>query len=288
MTKRRYTFTVLRYVHDRVTGEFVNVGVVAFAPSASGLPGALLARTRHTIGRMRHMFPDLDRSDFVSVMSTVDRAARKLLAEVAADPLGLAGDLDAASLARRIVVSDDSALQWSAVGGGLTEDFQATFERLYRRHVSKYDDRSISRRSDEEVWRPVRQLLEERAVPVELAEKTISGDGDKVHFHHAWKNGVWHAYEPVSLDLADEEGIVKKAHRWLGQLTSIAGEPAEPFHAHFIVGAPSSDALMPAYHRAIRILKKSPGTVDVYEERDLGDFVNKIEDEVRAHLADSQ
>jgi len=285
MMKRRYTFTVLRYVHDRVTGEFVNVGVVALLHPKSGQPGMLKVKTRRTIGRMRELFPDLRRSDFLAAMSSIDRASRRLCGEIERDGLGLSADLDAANYAKRILVNDDSALQWSTVSGGLTDDFDATFDRLFHRHVSKYDERTVSRRSDDEVWKPVRQLLEERSVQVALTEKTISGDGDTVHFQHAWKNGVWHAYEPLSLDLADEDGIVRKAHRWLGQLTSIAPSPTEPFHAHFIVGAPSNQSLMPAYHRALRILQKSPGSVDVYEESNLDAFVDRIEDEVRAHTA---
>lgn len=284
MSKRRYTFTILRYVHDRVTGEFVNVGVVALLhPSREGEGAVLKTATRRTIGRMRDMFPDLVRSDFLSAMSAIDRSARKHVQHVEGDRLGLGSDLDASDYARRILVQDDSALQWAPVSGGLTDDFEKTFARLFERHVAKYDERVETRRSDDEIWKPVRQLLDERNIPVELDEKTILGDGDRVHFRHAWKNGVWHAYEPVSLDLANEDTIVHKAHRWLGQLTSIAANPAEPFHAHFIVGAPSNHSLMPAYHRALRILKKSPGTVDVYEEADLDRFVDRIEDEVRAH-----
>ncbi len=283
MTKRRYTFTILRYVHDRVTGEFVNVGVVALLHATYGVEAVLKVETRRTIGRMRDMFPDLVRSEFLSALSSVERSARKLRSEVLNDRLGLSSNCDAAGYARRMLVNDDSALQWSPVGGGLTEDFEATFRRIFQRHVAKYDERSVSRRSDEEVWKPVRQRLEERSVAVELSEKTIIGDGDQIHFQHAWKNGVWHAYEPLSLDLADEDGIVRKAHRWLGQLTSVAQEPTEPFHAHFIVGAPTNESLMPAYRRALRILQKSPGSVDVYEEADVDSFVDRIEDEVRIH-----
>ena len=35
--RTNYTFTVLRYVHDITTGEFVNVGVVLHAPKAKFL-----------------------------------------------------------------------------------------------------------------------------------------------------------------------------------------------------------------------------------------------------------
>ena len=283
MTKSQYTFTILRYVHDRVAGEFVNVGVVALLHPSHGMRGILKAKTRHTIGRMRNMFPDLTRTDFLSAMGSIDRAARKLCIEVERDGLMFSSECDAAFYARRILVHDDSALQWSNIGGGLTDNFEATFQRLFQRHVAKYDERAISRRSDDEIWKPVRQLLDKRNVSIELSEKTINGDGDHIHFQHAWKNGVWHAYEPLSLDLADEDGIAKKAHRWLGQLTSVAPNSDEPFHAHFIVGAPADKALMPAYRRAMHILQKSPGSVDVYEEADVDRFVDRIEDEVRAH-----
>ncbi|CAN5344249.1 hypothetical protein BH10PSE14_BH10PSE14_45080 [soil metagenome] len=283
MTKGRYTFTVLRYVHDRVTGEFVNVGVVALLHPAPGTSGVLKVATRRTIGRMRDMFPDLVRADFLTAMTSIDRAGRRLCSEIERDGLGLATELDATAYARRILVQDDSALQWSTPGGGLTDDFEATFQRLFNRHVSKYDERNVNRRSDDEVWRPVRQLLEQRSIPVELDEKTILGDGDRIHFQHAWKNGVWHAYEALSFDLADEDGIVRKAHRWLGQLTSVAPNPTEPFHAHFIVGQPADVDLMPAYRRALRILQKSPVTIDVYEEANIVQLVDRIEDEVRAH-----
>jgi hypothetical protein len=283
MTKRRFTYTVLRYVHDVVTGEFVNVGLVAYFPPQAGEPPVLRTATRRTIGRMRDMFPDLRRSDFLTAMSAVDRAGRRLAAEVEKDLLGLTKETDATSFARKIVANDDSSLQWSRIAGGVSDSVEQTFERLFQRHVAKYDDRALSRRSDEEVWRPVRQLLQERSIPVELEEKTITGDGDQIHFQHAWKNGVWHAYEPLSLDLADAEGIRKKAHRWLGQLTSVVPNANEPFRANFIVGAPANGELMPAYRQALKILRKSPGDVEIYEESEVANLVDQIEDEVRAH-----
>lgn len=284
MTKRRFSFSVLKYVHDALTGEFVNVGVIAYFPASPAGPALLKVATQRTIGRMRKMFPDLLRADFLSSIDAIGRSGRRIAAEVETDELGLYSDKDAAHFARRILVDDDSSLQWSALGGGVTEDPAKTFDRLVFRYVTRYDERSTARRSDEEVWKPVRQLLDERDINVPLEEKLITGDGDQVLFQHAWKNGVWHVYEPLSLDLADADGIAKKAHRWLGQMTSIGGNPAEPFHAHFLVGAPENQDLLPAYHRAIRILKKAPGHVDVFEEARINEFVNQIEDVYRTHI----
>src|SRR5947208_2111819 len=128
MIKRPYTYTVLRYVHDPLAGEFANIGIVMFCPAGPGLKPLLKARTR----------------------------------------------------------------------------------------------------------KPIKQQLEARKIPLLLEEKTIVGKDDKIEFSHAWKNGAWHAYEPVSLDLADAAGIYNKAHRWLGQLTSVVPGAQEKFRAYLV------------------------------------------------------
>ena len=283
MTRRPYTYTVLRYLHDPVASEFVNVGIVVHSSGTSGSGAYFKGGTRHTIGRMRDMFPDLHRADFTSAMNAVDRAIRRTASHLSNEGL-LPTSADAATVARSILPGDASSLQWSPMGGGISADLDRTFEKLFARFVSRYDDRTTNRRSDEEVWKPVRLQLEERAVPIALEAKIITGGGDRVEFSHAWKNGAWHAYEPLSFDLADAEGIAKKAHRWLGQLTSVAPEANEPFETHFIVGKPSDSRLEAAYRRAVGILKKAPNA-DVFEEDQLSAFVDRIEDEVRAHLS---
>lgn len=282
MLKRRYTYTVLRYVHDPLTAEFVNVGLVLHFPESSFGPAVLKTGTRSTIGRMRDLFPDLDRIAFGATMRTINRMLTKLADQLSSDGM-FASPGNALTFARQVLPSDDSSLQWSPAGSGVAEDPDKTFQRLYSRLVTKYDVRNIQRRSDEEIWKPVRQRLEERHLPVALEPKTIVGGDDKIEFQHAWKNGAWHVYEPVSLDLANAEGIYNKAHRWLGQLASVAPYASEAFHPYFIVGAPSDPELEPAYRRALKILKKSPGQVEIFEETEIEQLVDRIEDAIKAH-----
>lgn len=284
MLKRRYTYTVLRYVHDPLTAEFVNVGLVLHFPESALGPAILKTATRGTIGRMREMFPDLDRRAFGATMRTINKMFARLSDRLGSDGM-FATSRDALSFARQVLPSDDSSLQWSPAGSGVAEDADKTFQRLFGRLVTRYDVRNVTRRSDEEIWKPVRQRLEERHLSVALEPKTIVGGDDKIEFQHAWKNGAWHVYEPVSLDLADAEGIYRKAHRWLGQLASVVPEADEAFHPYFIVGAPSDSKLEPAYRRALKILKKSPGPVEVFEETEIEQLVDRIEDEMRAHHA---
>lgn len=281
MTKKRsYTYSVLRYVHDIMTGEFINVGVVMHVPSLH----LLKSETRSTIGRLKGAFPDLDRAAFHSAMSSVKRSSKTLAKDLASGTFKFEAS-DALSFARKIIGPDDSSLQWSPVSGGITDDVEKTFARIYDRMVVKYDGRSTRRRTDDEVWRPVRALLAERGVDVELDEKTIVGTTDDLSLKHAWKNGVWHAYEPLSFDLVDADGIKEKARKWRGHLEAVADGQHEQVKLSFIIGAPQNPSLRPAFDNALKILERSALSPTIYRESQIEDLVSHIEDEVRAHHA---
>jgi hypothetical protein len=277
--KQQYGFVILRYVHDVLTAEFVNVGVVMYVPSE----GRVLARTRSTMGRLRGIFPDLDRVAFSSAMSSVRHGFRRIGNRKSTAGLFRFHD-SVLAIAKEAVPSDDSSLQWSSVGGGLTSNVQETFERLYSQFVTRYDHKAKHRRTDDEIWRPVLAKLEERDLAAKLQEKIIAGSLDDVTFKHAWKNGQWHVYEPVSFDLAEADSIKSKAREWLGHLSAVVADgTAESFKPHFFVGAPSDPRLNKAYEVAKKILRQAPNQPEVFEENQLDEFVSQIEDEVRAH-----
>jgi hypothetical protein len=277
--KQQYSFVILRYVHDVLTAEFINVGVLMYVASE----GRILARTRSTMGRLRGVFPDLDRVAFLSAMSNVRKGFQKLSRRKSTSDLFRSIE-SVHALAQEAVPLDDSSLQWSPIGGGITGDIQQTFERLYAQFVTRYDQRSSHRRTDEDVWRPVLMRLEERDLAGKLQEKVISGAVDDVTFKHAWRNGRWHVYEPVSFDLAEADSIKTKAREWLGHLSAVVSDgSAEPFKPHFFVAAPSNPSLLPAYEAAKNILLRAPNDPEVFEEGQLDELVSQIEDEVRAH-----
>lgn len=278
-SKAAYSYILLRYVHDVLTGEFVNVGVVLLVPST----GVVCFKTRVTIGRLKGVFPDIDRSAFVSSIYAVRRTLTRV-AKSGSSPSLWGDNANASAVALQALPLDDSSLQWSPCGTGLTCNPEETLERLYERFVSRYDTHSRTRRTDDDVWRPVRQKLEERNLAQRLHEKSIRGRLDDIVFKHAWKNGQWHVYEPLSFDLADADGIKSKAREWLGHLSAVmAGGEVEKFQPHFIVGAPTNPTLDAAYRAAIAILESAPNDPKVFEEAQVDSLVAQIEDEVRAH-----
>ena len=189
---------------------------------------------------------------------------------------------DAASFARRALPGDDSSFIWSPLASGVTDNPENTLRSLYERFVSQYDGKQKVARDDAAVWRPVRDRLVERQIADRLQEKTISSPIDTVVFEHAWKNGAWHCYQPLSFDLTTSSHIREKAARWTGHMVALE-RASEPFKTLFFVGAPSDPGLRGAYEQAIEILKLGAGHPEVIEEAEMDALVDRLEDEIRAH-----
>lgn len=277
--KTAYTYTVLRYIHDTTTGEFVNVGVALYA----GEQRYVSALCRNTYGRLGKVFPGIDGDSFKNLMryiqSRFDEFGERLRSELplTALPKGVM------EVALTVLPADDSSLQWSPMGSGLTEDPSATLEVLFQRMVARYDERQEKeRRSDDEVWRGYRRALEKNHVLGHLKPVKISVEDDEMQFNHTWKNGVLNCLEPVSFDLTAADSIRDKAHRWLGLINSI-NNPTSPFKLYMLVGEPQKEELRPAFDSAISILNKMPVDSQVIREKDADEFSQRLAKEIAEH-----
>ena len=171
MTNRySYTYCVLRYVHDTTSNEFVNVGVVLYAPEAKYL--SALCRT--TYGRLNKVFPGVNAEHFKSLMRYI-QARLEEQGERVASELPLKAPSTVLEFAQAILPRDDSSLQWSPAGSGRTDDPSGTLEHLFDRMVLRYEERqALAVRSDEDVWRNFKRNLEERQVLKHFQPKKIS------------------------------------------------------------------------------------------------------------------
>ena len=273
-----YTYVLLRYRHDPVAGEFANVGVVLHQPSS----GFLDAKVRRNLGRLSAIFPGVDgdalRSSFRAVEGELKRQAASQRGDL------LTSLKDAGSFGRQVIPDDDSSFVWGPIGSGMTADPARTLAQLYDRFVARYDERTHAHRDDAAVWRPVRDRLTTLSLADRLQPKTISSPYDRIEFAHAWKNGAWHCYQPLSFDLASEDGIRDKARRWAGSLLALQNA-SEDFKPHFFIGGPSDQGLESAYRAAVKILHLSPCDPEIVEESGLDDFVRKIAREMRSSEA---
>src|SRR5580692_12022870 len=107
MTERKsYTYIVLRYRHDALSGEFANVGVLLHEPGS----GFLQLRARSTIGRLRVMFPGISVDAFRRSIRAIDRGARRAADQESSSLFSSVEN--AGSLVQKFLPRDDARFVW--------------------------------------------------------------------------------------------------------------------------------------------------------------------------------
>jgi hypothetical protein len=186
-------------------------------------------------------------------------------------------------VAASILSRDDSSLQWSEPGGGVSENPSVTLEQLYVRLVEKYELRAqLPSRTDDEVWRGFKKELEVKQVLAKLQPKRIVAKDYEHEFDHAWKNGTWNLYQPISFDLIDAESLLDKANRWLGRAT-ILQESQEKFKLHMLLGEPRLEKLKLSYEKALNILNRMPVKKEFIREDEAVKFSKTLAKEIEQH-----
>ena len=99
------------------------------------------------------------------------------------------------------------------------------------------------------MWRVFREPLERRNVLQRLGTKKIIAPDYEYQFRAAWKNEIWHVYEPVSFDLVEPNSLLDKANGWVGRSASLAESP-ERFRLHLLIGIPHDSRLNQAFEKA--------------------------------------
>lgn len=277
--KTTFTYTVLRYVHDIATGEFVNMGVALYAPEAKYISAICSPR----YGRLSKMFLDVNGDHLRSVMRYIQARFEEHAAKFNTE-LPLAGKPESImEIACSILPRDDSALQWSEPNGGITENPAATLEQLYARLVEKYEQRAqLPSRLDDDVWKVFRKELETKQVLARMQPKRIIAKDYDHEFEHAWRNGTWNLYQPISMDLLDTDSILDKANRWLGRATNLK-DSDDQFHLWMLLGEPRNEKLRTTYGKALNILHKMPVKMDFVSEQEAGKFSRELADEMAKH-----
>ncbi len=258
--QEQYSFVTLRYVHNIVLEEFMNVGVVMYVPGT----GRMLSKANPDPERIKGAFPDLKGKSFRNRITSITQGMKSIEQEINA--VGKGHDCNTAlDCAQLVIPADDSALQWSHIGYGWTPNVDKTFASIYNHLVTRYDRLGQFHISDIDIWRKVTSAIKRREIKVKFQSIQITGRTDKVKFLHALNSNCWHIYEPLSFDLP-AECIKDKARRVLGQLTAVKEGATEDVHVHFIVGRPQKKSLMGVYTEALSILDLVPFKHDIYED----------------------
>lgn len=276
--KFKYSFCVLRYVHDPITQEFVNIGVALFSSEAR----FLRAVCTMNYGRISDAFQKIDGQQFRQTARYIQDQICAL-GQLRESALPLDSEINLESILATILPRDDSAFQFSKVGVGISSNLQQTLLDLFQRHVEYYAHHGDGpRRTDEEVWRTFREPMDRAHVTPWLSPKKIIAPSYEYEFQRSWKNEVWHVLEPVSFDLIEAASILDKANRWVGRATSLMDSP-ESFRMHLLLGEPADERLKETFIKAQNILNKMPGKKEFVRESEADAFAEHLAREVGKH-----
>lgn len=279
MKREAFSYTILRYVHDALAEEFLNVGVVVFAASF----GYARAKFRHEYSRLSRTFEEFNGEYYRKIVRHVENRINEL-ADKWGRELPLHGmPLDARTVATLVLPDDDSALQFSSPGGGLTDNPDAKLEELFQRFVMQNEPRRDREpRTDEEVWKTFRERLTDVDVLPRLQPVKIVGSSFEYEFEHAWRNKKWHALEPLSMDAEKGQTLQDRAWRWVGRATDLQANE-DLGKLYLLIGPPQIESLRIPYGKAIDLLHKMPVNHEIVKEDEAPDFARHFGSLVRKH-----
>jgi hypothetical protein len=275
-----YSSITLRYVHDVVTGEFANIGVVLYSPEQRFLE----ARFTTSYERLNAIFLKIDHLHFRGLMRYMANRFDEIGADIR-DGLQIPPVTALKEIVRQVLPPDDSSLQWSEQGGGFTDDPGKTLEELYERLVERYVEgaEQVSR-SDDEIAKPFKAKLGKAAE--KLQAKRIEAKDYQYEFRFGWQNALWHLYEPVSFDLLTPESIREKAVRWFGRGAALQEGATEKFKIHFLIGEPRQPGTEGAFENALHLLRKMPGQKQLVRENEIEEVASDVAQEIATHSTD--
>lgn len=236
---KKYEFQLLRFLPDLVSGEFVNVGLVLYCPEERFLMAAELRNVK----RIHEFFPGADARHILRSAAFIKNQLQETSRQWA-DELNFPLPNKLSEITSALLPPNDAALFFTETFAGIDLSPKAAFDDLCKRLLFKYIEMPVTTSlTDEEVWNKLyKQHFKEKQLLSRLLPHTVRTSKDRFEFEHAWKNGAWHCYEPVSFELQQPDSVKKKVYHWKGKMQEL-GTSAEPVKIHLMTALPQQPEL---------------------------------------------
>ena len=269
---KTYQYQVLRYLHDHVTGEFVNVGIVFYEPQTRYLHAEVIKKTQ----RLTSFFPGLPARLILADLRYFAKSINRQPREWQDNPLfGQADDLGTITAA--LIRPNDAAWQLTPVQRGLTLNPEGTCQELYQRLVGEYQKEVAPARTDDEsVWRQsYKAYFDRHHVTEKLQVSHVPTTNDEIVFAHTWQNGVLNCLEAVTFQLENPARVKDKAYKWVGRITELKTGTV-PLHLYLLTAAPTDPQLRESVEQIIRSASSAAVQVDFVHESEADAFARQM------------
>ncbi len=266
-------YQVLRYMPDRVSGEFVNLGVVVFDPAAKDFDFEFRTRTI----RLQRLFPEAD-ANFVR-KSLLD-IQRRLKFQYMAPKCEVFTDdkISISTITSSALPVDDSALFFTESQSVFDLNVKIATADLYQRLVAAHTDKTAEKRPlpDEQVWAAkYRKYFQQRQFFNELKADVVETAHDEFKFGHTIQNGVLHCFQPINFALTSD-AIKEKVYATDGRYREL--ETANKIlQVYLLANMPADQKLQQLIRDKFSQFKVGQSQVQLVEENQVNQVLDKVE-----------
>lgn len=274
-------YQLLRYLPDRVSGEFVNLGIVAYDAKNRNIKSKFISR----IGNISSFFPNINSKYLIKSIKTIQndlsQLSNRFISEFTFEKIE-----SIEQITSMVLPKDDSALIFSEVKKTLDIQVESTINDLFNRFVSIHfsEDEDDEVRRDKEVWNKVyKKHFDEYGISSHLKHHNIKTENDELEFDKAWKNGVWNCFETVSFNLTRPDAIKNKVYKWVGKLDSLHTS-TEATHIYLLSVLPSEHPELKTFiEKMIKDKATDKTKIDIVSEDQVQVVAERIKAEIETH-----
>jgi len=278
---KKFQYQILQFYPDKVTGEFLNVGIVAFDSESQELVFKILRR----VGAISQLFSNTNTRYLLKQLSTVQSSLTRIQALIINDKFHFNRYQHVDEITRQAFVRDDSALMFSDVRYSLDISLEHLVGYLSQRLLTLgMLDVDTDIKSDKELWTKLfKVFFDEHNISPYLIERTVQTKYSEITFEHSWQNGHLNFFESVNFDLVREDNIKNKVRRWAGQIDELR-TVEEDLHLYLLTKMPEENADMMAYIKSFLTDKSSPHLkVEIVTLSDIELVTAALEKEIANH-----
>jgi hypothetical protein len=274
-----YQYQIVKYRHDIATGEFVNVGVVVY----SAMDNYLNVKVLNKYTRISNFFTDADGKYIKEKFQEVKRAIQGIASNLSGLFITELTQKTLTEITSKVLPPDDGSLYFSEPKQGIDIDLDIALEDLFERYVNKYYAKSSNYNTDEKVWKELyKKYFDEYEITQQLTSHTVKTPEDEFEFERAYKNGIWHIYEPLSFDLQDAQDIKNKVYKWVGKINELT-QNQEELAIYFLTNMPQKPDLQKFIKRKLNIANSNILHIEIVEETKAEEFAKQQKIKINHH-----
>jgi hypothetical protein len=263
-------YKVVRFRPHYGLDEFVNIGVLVYLP---WLAKAKALFTQN-LDKAKALNPDMDTKDWHSFLKDLAR----LFNERAENIIATEQDV-LEGLFKTLIPVTEGTLFLSETRKSLIPDTKDPLDFIFNINVkdakSKLSVEEKTPRTDLQILNVFKPILTQHHVWDKLKKHTVNVTDGTIDFKHAWKNGIWHAYEvlPLKGKEKDDHNLI---YQWRGKVDALV-ESGEAMRLAFLTTTNNT------LDFARRNITKESGAVKVefYTEKDAEAFASNEEALIR-------